>query len=100
VRLRAPALSKGTEAVIGYTLLVLTAPAWLGLLAMIGFAWIKRKAIGPTDEWRPWLAWYPVRIDVWEDDWRWLEIVERRSSMLLGDTHYRTTPNESTPHHG
>jgi len=103
VRLRAPTLSKRTEAVIGYTLLVLTAPAWLGLLAMIGVAWLKRKAVGPTDEWRPWFAWFPVRADPWDwesDGWRWFEIVERRSTHMMGSTHYRTTPNESTPHHG
>lgn len=98
MKLRAPTLSKTAEDVIGYSLVAITLPVWIAILLLLGVAWCKRKLIGPTDEWRPWFAWYPVRAD-W-DGWRWLELVERRSSMLLGDIDYRTTPNESTPHHG
>lgn len=28
------------------------------------------------NRWRPWFAWYPVKVD--EQEWRWLERVERR----------------------
>jgi hypothetical protein len=99
VRLRAPTMPKPVEDVIGYTLLVLTAPAWLILAACIGSVWCKRKLIGPREEWCRWFAWYPVRVQ-WEverDEWRWFEVVERRSWSMLGDTYYRPTSFAPTP---
>lgn len=54
------------------------------LLAIIGLTlawdWIekqKRKLMGPSKEWRPWFAWYPVIAgDIHKTVW--LEWVERR----------------------
>lgn len=72
---------------LGYALLVVTAPVWLGLLAAIGTVWLKRKAVGPHNRWTRWFAWYPV--DTGRDGKRWLEMVERRSSHIMGNTAYR-----------
>ncbi|MED5546193.1 MAG: hypothetical protein VYD90_13165 [Pseudomonadota bacterium] len=62
-------------------------PVAAGLLAMLGVAWCKRRILGPHAEWRRWFAWYPVKVTIAE--WKWLEVVERRSGGILWDTDYR-----------
>lgn len=63
------------------------------LFSMFGLMWLKRWLIGPSDQWRPWFAWYPVTIKQWPDEERaWLEWVERRAGHFLGDAVYRPAP--------
>lgn len=60
----------------------LWAPAALLLLVIglaMGLEWLEKKkqqAIGPSEHWRSWIAWYPVRIE--KGKTAWLEWVERR----------------------
>lgn len=62
----------------------LWAPALILLLflgMLMGMEWLekqKRRLIGPSEDcWRPWLAWYPVRIEGGQT--AWLEWVERKT---------------------
>jgi hypothetical protein len=74
-------------------LAVVAIPVVAGGFALAGLAWLKRRAIGPTKQWSRWLAWYPVNVgDHFDPDWRWMEIVERRSFAIMSDTSYRTPP--------
>lgn len=34
-----------------------------------------RWSAKPNDDWKYWFAWYPVMVD---DQWVWLEIIQRR----------------------
>lgn len=80
----------------GWFLAPIWAPA-IGLLAaVLGVKWCKRWLMGPTKEWRPWFAWFPITIETWpeHEDWPvkeriWLEWVERCSGHLLGDAQHR-----------
>lgn len=49
----------------------------------------KRWFIGPSPEWRGWLAWFPVRVDGGFGERVWMERVERRSGGPFEDTEYR-----------
>lgn len=75
-------------------------PLWGPLAALalaIGFAffgglWCKRWLMGPTENWRPWFAWYPTTIPgrIWSEDQRvWLEWIERRAGHLTADAIHR-----------
>ena len=69
-----------------------------GLCSAFGLFWLKRWLIGPTEKWRPWLAWYPVTIKQWPDEERaWLEWVERRAGHTLGDPVFRPLQPKDTP---
>lgn len=62
--------------------------------ALFGALWCKRRLIGPTEQWRPWFAWYPITVEgrVWAEEQRvWLEWIERRAGHLLGDAIHRLT---------
>lgn len=92
--MKVPKISDRVAAVLGYGFLIATAPITIPAAAIIGLgvgvALAKRWAIGPHKEWGQWFAWHPVRLGEWFDtDWRWLEMVERRSWSLLADTEYR-----------
>lgn len=53
----------------------------------------KRRLMGPSAEWRPWFAWFPIVIDEpaeWPRRTVWLEWVERR--LHYGHVTYRPTP--------
>jgi hypothetical protein len=89
-----PSISERTANRIGLAVVVVTAPVLVPALAAIaalcGLVLAKRWAIGPSKNWRPWFAWYPVNVgDVFGPDWRWLEIVERQSWAMLNDTSFR-----------
>lgn len=61
---------------------------WLPALVLLAFLgpffvleWLekrKRVLMGPSKEWRPWFAWFPVRFDH-DLTTVWLEWIERRS---------------------
>lgn len=74
---------------IGLLVLLVGSPFFLFGGVVVGAIWAKRRAIGPGKRWSRWFAWYPVRVDF--QDSRWLEMVERRSTGMLADTHYRAT---------
>lgn len=92
MRLREPMLPDWLAATLGYSVLLLASPAILAIAALVGVIWLKRKAIGPTEDWGRWFAWYPVRVDF--ADTRWLEMVERRSWGIAQDTQYRASGHE------
>lgn len=69
------------------TVLVLCSPVILALLALGAGILAKRRAVGPVKDWRPWFAWYPVRLP--NADLVWLEVVERRSGGVLFETEFR-----------
>ncbi|MGX7706358.1 hypothetical protein [Methylobacterium sp. Gmos1] len=79
----------------GWLFVPIWGPLWAILVAcilsMFGVTWLKRWLVGPTEQWRPWFAWYPVTVEPWPDEQRaWLEWVERRAGHTLGDAVHRT----------
>lgn len=87
MRWKSPTIPERWEPFICWPLVVITSPAWITLAAVIGSFWLKRKIMGPREQWAVWFAWHPVEID-W-GEWRWLELVERQSYGMNQDTHYR-----------
>ncbi len=49
---------------------------------------MRRKIVSRDRSWYRWFAWYPVRID---DEWVWLEHIERQITDCMGYlvSHYR-----------
>lgn len=74
-----------------YLGLIVLAPAWIPaaaiIAALVSVIWLKRRVLGPQPEWSIWFAWYPVRVSF--DETAWLEMVERKSTFILGDIYYR-----------
>ena len=84
----------------------LFSPLWLPIVAfgaavvttVIGTFWLKRRLIGPTEQWRPWFAWFPVTTKPWPNEERvWLEWVERRAAHLMADAVHRLAAEAPTP---
>jgi hypothetical protein len=76
-------------------LLVFIVPFVAVLVAVIWLDEQKARLIGPDmKSWRPWFAWYPVRLGSMFDSehrWCWLEMVERKRRNI--DTiEYRERP--------
>lgn len=79
---------------------------WAPLVVMLLFLgpllaieWLeqkKRKLMGPTAEWRPWLAWFPVRFE-FTDQAVWLEWVERRRQYDWTDHRPVGAPGDCVP---
>jgi hypothetical protein len=81
---------------VAWPLMVAVSPALIVgaacLFLTFGTVWLKRRAIGPSEEWSWWFAWYPVcrNVDNEYDESVWLEWIERRCSHFLSDdTEYR-----------
>lgn len=96
MRLRSPNIPtpKWLENCLGVLVVAAFSPVLAGVAALVGMAWVKRKLIGPTEAWGRWFAWYPakcaINADYWPDtEWRWLEIVERRSGGIMCNTEFR-----------
>lgn len=72
-------------------LIVLTAPVWLLLAALLWLSEVKQRCFGPHADWTVWFAWHPVRTWNVEADPRertvWLERVWRRE--YWGRVEYR-----------
>lgn len=89
----------------GWLLSPIWAPPFALVLAvagtLVGILWCKRWLMGPTEQWRPWFAWYPVAVpapDLWPDEERvWLEWIERRAAHLMGDAEHRL-PQDNSPY--
>lgn len=92
MRLREPTIPDWLAWCIAAPMLVLAIPFVALGFALFAVIWIKRKALGPSEAWTPWFAWYPVRVDY--HDTRWLETVERRSFGQLQDTQFRARGSE------
>lgn len=95
-------ISQGVQDKSSKVLLVLISPLLLAVVAAIipilAIMWCKRAVVGPHKNWSRWFAWHPVNLGEWfEPDWRWLEIVERKSWSLMDDVQYRPLP---TPESG
>jgi len=77
----------------------LLVPVWgpvVALLAVaLGILWCKRKVMGPSEQWRPWFAWFPITVEpTWDSQQRvWFEWVERRSGHLMSDASHRLPPD-------
>lgn len=73
------------------TVAVVTAPVWLivgiFLFVALKIEKVKRHLLGPSETWRPWFAWFPVREDEGMGRWVWLEWVERRATRSGFATH-------------
>lgn len=88
-------LSYNTRVFRDGALILISAPIWVPACAMamtfVGLVWLKRKAVGPSTQWARWLAWYPVNVgNSFDPDWRWLEMIDRRSFGIMCDNQYRT----------
>jgi hypothetical protein len=83
-----PLTDRELPAILGWPLVALTSPVWGALVLIIYLEDQKRKALGPSAEWKPWFAWHPVH--VWDEGAVWLEWVERRRHWNM--TEYRTPP--------
>lgn len=81
--------------IVAVTIILAASPFILGLGAIVALVWYKRRLIGPWPQWHRWFAWYPVTVSMSER--RWLEMVERRASGILADTHYRAIDREARP---
>lgn len=83
---------------------VVCSPVLLMIGVVLGGEWLeerKRQLMGPDRTWRPWFAWYPVRLGVSSDAFRpdadrqfvWLEWVERCIEWQYSkDVSYRIAP--------
>lgn len=81
--------------IVAVTIFLAASPFIIGLGAIVALVWCKRRLIGPWPQWHRWFAWYPVTVSISER--RWLEMVARRSSGILADTHYRAIDREARP---
>jgi|GEM_PF-3936590 len=79
--------NKTGERIFGWPLVVLTAPAWVPLFAVLyvvvqadmAMKAVTRKFAHPRDP-HQWFAWRPVQMSVWSDhsnEWRWMETIWR-----------------------
>lgn len=90
MRLRKIKLPKWAENSLVGVWLIIASPAIVAVVALVAVFWLKREAIGPSDNWDRWFAWHPVNVGCsFHPDWRWLERVERQSSGIMFDTLYR-----------